>query len=50
VPAAFLFNVVKDSAGPKGFKVKSMTLFGDGASVVMEMMKRGMVKPEDLTK
>jgi hypothetical protein len=48
VPGAFLFNCVKDPAGPKGFKVKSLTLFGDGTPVVVEMSKRGMVKPEDL--
>jgi hypothetical protein len=50
VPGAFLFTCVKDPAGPKGFKVKSMTVFGDGVPVVGEMIKRGMVKPEDLAK
>ncbi|KUJ23776.1 uncharacterized protein LY89DRAFT_662578 [Mollisia scopiformis] len=50
VPGAFLFTCVKDPTGPKGFKVKSMTLFGDGVPVVGEMMKRGMVKAEDLVK
>lgn len=50
VPGAFIFNCVKDPAGPKGFKVKSTTLFGDTAPVVGEMIKRGMVKPEDLLK
>ncbi|KIW10694.1 hypothetical protein PV08_11658 [Exophiala spinifera] len=48
VPGAFLFTCVADPAGPKGFKVKSMTLYGDGTPVVGEMIKRGMVKPEDL--
>jgi hypothetical protein len=50
VPGALLFNCVKDPAGPKGFKVKSMALFGDGVPIVGEMMKRGMIKPEDLLK
>jgi len=50
VPGAFLFTCVKDPAGPKGFKVKSMTLYEDGVPVVGEMIKRGMVKPEDLSK
>lgn len=50
VPGAFLFTCVKDPTGPKGFKVKTMTLFGDGVPVVGEMIKRGMVKPEDLAK
>jgi len=50
VPGAFLFTCVADPSGPKGFKVSSVTLFGDGTPVVGEMMKRGMVKPEDLAK
>lgn len=50
VPGAFRFNCVADPSGPKGLKVKSMTLYGDGAPVVGEMIKRGMVKPEDLAK
>jgi hypothetical protein len=49
-PGALFFTCVKDPAGPKGFKVKSMTLYGDGVPVVGEMIKRGMVKPEDLSK
>jgi hypothetical protein len=50
VPGAFLFTCVADPSGPKGFKVKSMTLYGDGTPVVGEMIKRGMVKPGDLAK
>jgi len=50
LPGVLLFLVVKDPAGPKGFKVKSMSLYGDGVPVVGEMIKRGMVKPEDLSK
>jgi len=50
VPGAFLFVIVKDPTGPKGFKMKSMTVYGDGVPVVSEMIKRGMVKPEDLSK
>jgi hypothetical protein len=50
VPGAFMFTCVMDPSGPKGFKVKSMTLYGDGTPVVGEMLKRGMIKPEDLGK
>jgi hypothetical protein len=50
VPGAFLFRCVADPSGPKGFKVKSMTLYGDGTPVVGEMIKRGIVRPEDLAK
>ena len=50
VPEAFLFTCVNYSADPKGFKVKTMTIYGDGVPVVGEMIKRGMVKPEDLSK
>ena len=47
VPGAFLFTCVKDPSGPKGFKVTSLTLFGDGLPVVGEMIKRG-VPPSEL--
>lgn len=50
VPGAIRFYCVKDASGPKGFKIKSIDLFGDGTPVVVEMIKRGMVKPEDLMK
>ncbi|KIW91686.1 uncharacterized protein Z519_07654 [Cladophialophora bantiana CBS 173.52] len=50
VPGAMVFRCVKDPSGPKGFKVKSMTVYGDGTPVVAEMIKRGMIKPEDLAK
>lgn len=50
IPGALLFNCVADASGPKGFKVKSISLSGDGVPVVGEMLKRGMVIPEDLAK
>lgn len=50
IPGAFLFTCVSDPSGPKGFKVKSLTVYGDGTPVVGEMIKRGMIKPEDLAK
>ncbi|KIW67160.1 hypothetical protein PV04_06432 [Phialophora macrospora] len=50
VPGAFLFTCVAEPNSLKGFKVKSMTLYGDGTPVVGEMIQRGMVKPEDLVK
>ncbi len=50
IPGSLVFTCVKDPAGPKGFKVKTMTLYGDGDSVVGQMVKRGMVKPEDFFK
>ncbi|EPS40822.1 hypothetical protein H072_5271 [Dactylellina haptotyla CBS 200.50] len=50
VPGAFKFTVVNDTTSEKGYKIKTMTVFGDGVPVVGEMMKRGMIKPEDLGK
>lgn len=47
-PAAVRFQYETDSGGPRGFKLKSMTVYGDGVPLVSEMIKRGMVKPEQL--
>jgi hypothetical protein len=47
-PAASLFEFVKDTSGPKGLKLKSQTLFADGIPMIGEMVKRGMVTPEQV--
>lgn len=48
VPAAFHFVYVKDTSGPKGLKLKSQKLYGDSMPMVGEMIKRGMVTPEQI--
>jgi len=45
---AFHFKYVKDPSGPKGLKLKSSTLFADEIPMVGEMIKRGMVTPEQV--
>jgi len=50
MPGAMVFNVVKDPAGLNGFKIKAMTVFADKSPAVVEMIKRGMMKPGDLLK
>lgn len=50
VPGVMVFNCVPDPSGPKGFKVRAITLFADGTPVLGAMIKRGMVKQEDLAK
>lgn len=49
VPSAFHFEYVKDPSGPApGIKLKRSEVYGDSAPVVVEMLKRGMLKPEQL--
>ncbi len=50
VPGSLVFTCVKDPAVQSDLRsrVKTMTLYGDGTSLVGEMVKRGMLKPEDL--
>ena len=50
IPGSVFFTFVADRNGPKGFLMKSMTIHGDVSIVLSEMIKRGMVKPEDLAK
>jgi hypothetical protein len=45
---AFYFEYVKDEAGPKGMKLKTQKIYADGVGLVGEMLKRGMVKPEQI--
>ena len=47
-PAASLFEFVKDPSGPKGLKLKGQKLFADGIPMIGEMVKRGMVTPEQV--
>jgi hypothetical protein len=48
VPSAFHFAYVKDSSGPEGIKLERTDIFSDSAPVLVEMLKRGMLKPEQL--
>jgi hypothetical protein len=48
LPGAFHFDYVKDPSGPKGLKLKGQKLFADGIPIVAEMVKRGMVTPEQV--
>ena len=47
-PAAFNFRYVKQSDG--GIRLGKSVTFGDPTSAVVMMLKRGMMKPEDLMK
>ncbi|KAF2428888.1 hypothetical protein EJ08DRAFT_314761 [Tothia fuscella] len=48
-PSMFAFEYVKDeSAKHDGIKMKSQKIFADTALAMLEMLKRGMVKPEML--
>lgn len=48
LPGAFHFEYVKDPSGPKGLKLKGQKLYADGIPMVGEMVKRGMVTPEQV--
>lgn len=48
-PSAFHFTVFKDSGAKHGgIKLKRSKVFSDTAPVVVEMLKRGILKPEQL--
>lgn len=47
-PGAFHFVYVKDPTGPKGLKLQGQSLFADGMPIIGEMLKRGMVTPEQV--
>ena len=47
-PAAFKFEYVKQSDG--GIKLGSTEIFADPTAAMVTMLKRGMLKPEDLLK
>jgi hypothetical protein len=44
----FQFEYVKDASGPEGFKMSKNTSFSDPTPAIVEMIKRGMLKPEQL--
>jgi len=48
IPAAFDFQYVKQSDG--GIKLAKSSIFNDPTAAVVGMLKRGMLKPEDLVK
>jgi hypothetical protein len=47
-PGATHLKFVKDPSGPKGLKLNSEEVFTDGIPVIGEMIKRGMVTPEQI--
>ena len=49
VGSMFRFNFVKDwTAKHDGIKIRSLQMYSDTGPVVEEMLKRGIMKPEDL--
>jgi hypothetical protein len=49
VPSMFHFEYVKESSAKHGgILIKRTEIFGDSAPAVVEMMKRGMIKPDQL--
>lgn len=48
IPAAFDFRYVKD--GKNGYKLSRTAIYNDPTAAVVGMLKRGMMKPEDLMK
>jgi len=44
----FQFEYVKDVSGPDGFKMCKNRSFSDPTPALVEMIKRGMLKPEEL--
>jgi len=46
--AMFQFEYVKAADGIDGIKMKSTKAFSDSTPAVVEMLKRGMIKPEQL--
>ncbi len=51
VPSSFHFEYVKsEKAKEGGIVLKSTKIYSDTAPVMVQMLKRGLVKPEDLMK
>lgn len=49
LPGMFHFEYVKDSGAKHGgIAIKSTKVYSDSGPAVVEMLKRGMVKPEQL--
>lgn len=48
IPAAFNFRYVKN--GKDGYKLSRTAIFNDPTAAMVGMLKRGMMKPEDLMK
>ncbi|KAH7392327.1 hypothetical protein DE146DRAFT_790847 [Phaeosphaeria sp. MPI-PUGE-AT-0046c] len=48
IPAAFHFRYVKDDE--HGYKLSRTAIYNDPTAAVVGMLKRGMMKPEDLMK
>jgi hypothetical protein len=48
IVAMFQFEYVKDASASGGFKMSKNRSFSDPTPAVVEMIKRGMLKPEQL--
>ena len=48
VPGVFRFIFVKDNKAKHGYRTKRQEVNADSVPIMMEMIKRGMVKPEQL--
>jgi len=46
---AFIFDVVKDPAGPQGLRIKFFQMFADPTPILGEAIKRGIIPVEALT-
>jgi len=43
---AFLFDVVKDEAGPQGFRIKFFQIFADPTAILGDAVKKGLMPAE----
>lgn len=43
---AFLFDVVKDAAGPQGFRIKFFQIFADPTAILGDAVRRGLIPAE----
>ena len=48
IQGMFHFTFVRDPTGPKGLKMSVEKVFADGSPVISLLLKRGMLKPEEL--
>lgn len=48
VPGGFYFEYKKDDSGLDGLKITSTSITSDSGPVLLELLKRGVVKPSDI--
>ena len=48
LPGAFKFHYKKDENGPGGFRMQSTEVFSDSGPIVMALLKKGVMTPEQL--